>query len=335
MKKGFLDVEVAESHLPSAWLAGKRACLESGEMAAPFHYATARQANLWMALFRRYSPFSEEQGRELYRRTARETADLLPERPAQLVSLGCGTAEKDLLVYEALGGRSSRPDWVCVDGSLPLLLEAGQRARSRAERYRLVLADVVLSDLLHRLAPREGGTPRLVTAFGLIPNLTPADFLAGLRGQLAAQDRLLLGANLAPVAKEDTQSYWESATRILPQYANPQTRLWLTEVLRDWGLRDMVDGYAMNAVRRDGWIRYEATVRWKRNRKLSLEDGSSVSVLAGALLRLFASYRFTLEGVARLLRANGFEPLCHWTLPSGEEGIWLAAPSSPGVMPTT
>lgn len=327
MKKGFTDIEVADSHLPAAWLAAKRASLATGEIAPPFHYATARQANLWLALFRRYSPFSAEEGRALYLGTAREAAALLVERPAQLVSLGCGTAEKDLLVYAALRDRSWKPDWICIDGSLSLLLEAGRVSRSGGDGARLVLADVLLPDLFRRLG-RPDGTAILVTAFGLIPNLSPDSFLQGLRAQLVSRDRLLLGANLAPVAAESAQGYWESAGRILPQYANHPTRLWLTELLRDWGLRETVEGYAMRPVERDGWIRYEATVRWKRNRKVTLEDGSSLSVQAGSTLRLFSSGRFTREGVGRLLRANGFEPLSYWTVPSGEEGIWLAAPSS-------
>ncbi|VVM04794.1 L-histidine N(alpha)-methyltransferase [Methylacidimicrobium tartarophylax] len=327
MKIGFTHLEVAASHLPSVWLAAKRASLEQGEIAPAFHYATARQANFWMTLFRRYSPFSTEEGRTLYLRSAREAVALLSKDPDQLVSLGCGTAEKDWLLYEALGARSWKPDWVCIDGSLALLLEAGRLCRSRGEAVRLVLADVLLPDLLRRVAPREGMT-RLITAFGLIPNLSPDSFLGALRAQVSPQDRLLLGINLVRVPEENEQNYRASAERILPQYANRSTRLWLTELLRDWGVREMVEGYAMQAVERDGWIRYEATVRWKRNRKIILEDGSSLSVLAGAPLRLFSSYRFTPGGFARLLRTTGFEPLTYWTLPSGEEGVWLVAPLS-------
>ncbi|MDD4933443.1 MAG: L-histidine N(alpha)-methyltransferase [Methylacidiphilaceae bacterium] len=326
MKKGFTHLEVAASHLPSAWLAAKRASLEQGDIAPAFHYATARQASLWMELFRRYSPFSAGQGRALYLRIAKEAVALLSEGPGQLVSLGCGTAEKDSLLYEALDARSWKPDWVCIDGSLGLLLEAGRLCQERGEAVRLVLADVLLRDLLRLLTPRDGMS-RLITAFGLIPNLTPDSFLCGLRAQVAPEDRLLLGLNLAPVPEENAESYQASAERILPQYANRPTRLWLTELLRDWGLREMVEGYAMKAVERDGWIRYEATVRWKRNREILLEDGSTLSVLAGSPLRLFSSYRFTPGGFVRLLRATGFEPLSSWTLPSGEEGVWLAAPS--------
>ncbi len=333
MKKGFTAIEVADSHLPSAWLSAKRASLENGEIAPPFHYATARQANLWMALFRRYSPFSAKEGRALYLRMAREVSALLSERPAQLVSLGCGTAEKDLLVYGALRARSWSPDWVCLDGSLSLLLEAGRVSRSGGEGARLVLADVLLPDLLDRLG-RPEGMPRLVTAFGLIPNVAPDRFLQGLRAQLLSHDRLLLGANLAPVVVESAQAFRESIGRILPQYANRPTRLWLTELLRDWGLRERVEGYAMSAVEGGGWFRYEATVRWKRNQKVLLEDGSSVAVRSGSTLRLFSSYRFTREGLGQLLRANGFEPLSYWTVPSGEEGICFAAPSSSGAGPT-
>ncbi|QSR84023.1 L-histidine N(alpha)-methyltransferase [Methylacidimicrobium sp. B4] len=329
MKNGFTKIEVAESHLPSAWLDAKRASLEKGEIAPPFHYATARQANLWMALFHRYSPFSAQEGKALYLRMARDASTLLAETPAQLVSLGCGTAEKDLLLYGALRARSWRPDWICVDGSLSLLLEAGRVSRSDGEGARLILADVFLPALFDRLG-RPEGRPRLVTAFGLIPNVSPELFLQGLRAQLLPCDRLLLGANLAPVATESTQAYRESAERILPQYANRSTELWLTELLRDWGLRERVEGYAMGAVERDGWIRYEATVRWKRSGKVPLEDGSSLPVRAGSILRLFSSYRFTREGIGRLLRTNGFESLSYWTVPSGEEGVWLVAPSSSG-----
>ncbi|WP_196799516.1 L-histidine N(alpha)-methyltransferase [Verrucomicrobium sp. 3C] len=303
-------------------------------MAPVFHYATARQANLWMKLFRRYSPFSADQGRALYVRISKEAVALLSREPDQLISLGCGTAEKELLFYEELNARSWKPDWICIDGSLGLLLEAGRVCQNRGKAVRLVLADVLLEDLLRRLAPREG-MARLITAFGLIPNLSPDSFLCGLRTQAAPQDRLLLGVNLAPAWDENGQSYWASAQRILPQYANPSTRLWLTEILRDWGLRDMVEGYAMKAIERGGWIRYEATVRWKRNREILLEDGSSVTVLGGTPLRLFSSYRFTSGGFEQLLRATGFEPLACWTVPSGEEGVWLVAPSSSGTGSTT
>ncbi|VVM05437.1 hypothetical protein MAMC_00580 [Methylacidimicrobium cyclopophantes] len=333
MKKEFFYVEVAESHLPAVWMAAKRTSLEQGEIAPFFHYATARQANLWMALFRRYSPFSQEEGRGLYSRAAKESVATLCERPGQLVSLGCGTAEKESLVYDALLGRSWKADWVCIDGSLSLLLEADRLARSRGEGVRLVLADIVVPDLLDRLLP-EGAVSRLITAFGLIPNLRPDTFLEKLRVQVARQDRLLLGVNLAPAPEESPESYRASAEEILPQYANRSTRLWLTELLRDWGLREMVESYEVKGVENEGWIRFEATVRWKRDREILLEDGSSVAVQRGSSLRLFSSYRFTREGFARLLRATGFEPVASWTVSSGEEGVWLAAPSDSCSKPT-
>ncbi|MGD9896590.1 MAG: L-histidine N(alpha)-methyltransferase [Candidatus Methylacidiphilaceae bacterium] len=327
MKNGFTHLSVADSHLPSTWLAAKRASLERGEIAPPFHYATARQANLWMALFRRYSPFSTDQGKALYLRAARGAAALLSECPGQLISLGCGTAEKDLLLYEALRARSWRPDWICVDGSLSLLLEAGNLGRKRGGALQLVLADVLLPDLLDRLAV-QGVQPRLITAFGLIPNLSPLSFLESVRAQVGPEDRLLLGVNLLPAPDESPQSHWASAERILPQYANPSTRLWLTELLRDWGLRELVEGYEMKPAEGNGWIRYEATVRWKRDRELVLEDGSSLCVAAGSPLHLFSSYRFSPNGFSRLLHAGGFDPLSSWMHASGEEGVWLVAPSS-------
>ncbi|CAB4244682.1 conserved protein of unknown function [Methylacidimicrobium sp. AP8] len=329
MKNGFTGIEVAESHLPSAWMAAKRSSLENGEIAPAFHYATARQANLWIALFRRYSPFAGSEGREFYRRAAREAVALLAEGPGQLISLGCGTGEKDLVVYTELRARSWKPDWICVDGSLSLLLEAGRVSRGGGGGARLVLADVLLPDLLERIGRGEG-EPRLVTAFGLLPNLSAESFLRALRAQLFPRDLLLLGTNLVPVAAERAPGYRESAARILTQYANRPTRLWLTELLRDWGISDLVEDYRMRMVEGKGCIRYEATVRWKRSREVPLEDGSSVRVGGGENLRLFSSCRFAREELDRLLRASRFDPLCYWTTPSGEEGIWLAAPSPCG-----
>src|SRR5215475_6380187 len=118
-------------------------------------------------------------------------------RPAQLVELGSGSAQKTRLLLDALGRANPSAAYVPIDVSESTLRHsaAALRADYPALRVHAIVADYERG--LPRLAP---AVPRLVVFLGsTIGNFVPPDdvtFLAGLRRQLRRGDHLLLGVDL-------------------------------------------------------------------------------------------------------------------------------------------
>lgn len=307
---------------PSAGLeaqARKRAaCRETNAVDPAFHYVSPHQAKLWTALHAACSPAFGAAYDGFF-------ADAVPHLPANshLIALGCGGGGKDLRLLEAMqrGGRMPAgftpqdvsPSLALLCAEAALNLEAEGEAVWPRPIHPIVGDLLAMDDLAEWLNGQDNGAPRVITAFGLLPNFEPDAFLPWLARLLRPQDVLLLSANLAPVAAEDDapdhrQAYLAAAETILPQYDNPPTRAWLTRVLHDWGWDAELDleSYGMRLVARHGLLCFEATLLWN--------DGQR--------LRLFRSYRYTPKRLRLALARHGLALGPGRVAGNREEGVW-------------
>lgn len=323
MSTPYFPVKVFLSHSLSVWEERKYQCLARGEIDPLFHYTTAAQSFLWKQLFERYSPFKKEQGFELYKSCFREISLYVASScPYELISLGCGSGEKDHLFLKELLPSVSDINWTCVDTSLQLLLEACIHCPLSPEKISPILSDILWEDTLKSLQT-PGSKRRIFTLFGVLPNIDPFDLFKSLESVLAPGDFLVLNAHLAPVKSESEEDYLEGIESVLYQYDNEETRLWLTEVLRDWGIENKTELFHISIGMYNNFFRIEATVYWKEKGSIPLGYGKVLNVSKGSPLRLFFSYRFTPERLEDFFSRWPFRVVNRWIFPNQEEGLWF------------
>ncbi|MGH8022622.1 MAG: L-histidine N(alpha)-methyltransferase, partial [Limisphaerales bacterium] len=68
--------------------------------------------------------------------------------------------------------------------------------------------------------------------------------------------------------------------------------------------------------------RISAYFRFKRPRQISIDD-ESFAFKAGEIIRLFYSYRYTVDRIRKLLSSHGLQVRGQWIAGSGEEGVFL------------
>ena len=174
---------------------------------------------LWKNVHRSCSPFLQRPSiRRLYQRPGPLLRKIL-KSPFTCIALGCADGAKESLLFKKM------PPPACLwtaDINLPL----ARRAASRLPAQKRSAYRVDLTTRLPSWFTRLPG-PRLITLFGVIPNLDPLPLLRRISRIMLPNDYLLLSANLAP-----GRSGLAGTRRILPQYDNEPTRVWLEEAVR-------------------------------------------------------------------------------------------------------
>jgi hypothetical protein len=294
----------------------RRASLAEGRMHHAFHYLSARQSALWMALHRAHSPATEGGvASSIYEEVAATVARASSGPRVRVVALGCGGSWKDLALLRALQAAGREVALVAVDASPFLAAHSVDLARAAGIRdVRAVAADLLtceelLGELRSDLVTDE---PTVVTAYGLLPNFEPDAFFGFLRRVVRVGEPLLLSANLVPEA---------GMAGVQAQYDNPQLEAWVSAVLSDWGLAERVSDYRLEVRTVGGWERFEASVAWRRTEDWDWE-GCPLSVTAGERLPLFFSYRCTPPQLETLARAHGFAVHQAWIAGNREELVY-------------
>jgi L-histidine N-alpha-methyltransferase len=301
------------------WIHGSRdleSIAERRSMALPrgvippeFLYVGHRQSELWLEVARCHAPA----GLDLFYRKA--FAELpIPQLP-HLVGLGPGSARKEAALQERLGAGRFTP----VDVSDSLALISARRLAPMVQHLpRPLVADLTrFPGLPDWLSEFDQGAPRLFSAFGVTPNLPPEELDPALRAFLRPGDALLISANLMPGS---------GANAILPQYDNPETRAWLTELLRQWGLAPHLDDLEIRIEEpAPGTARVVARTHWKEDAVLPWA-GRSFQAVRGTPLLLFSSLRYAPEAFTARLQSAQFEPIAASIGCGGEEGLWLVKP---------
>jgi hypothetical protein len=165
-----------------------------------------------------------------------------------------------------------------------------------------------------------GEKRRLVTCFGVLPNLEPEVIGRQLSSVVRAGDLLGLSANLAP-----GPDYRRGTESVLPQYDNPPTREWLTGILREVGIGE-TDGDLRFDVEptpgQPGLLRIGADFVFKRARTVQI-DTHFFAFETGDRLQVFFSCRYTVEQIRGWLATWGITLLESWLAEGGEEGVFV------------
>ena len=129
-------------------------------------------------------------------------------------------------------------------------------------------------------------------------------------------DLLLLSANLAP-----GDDYRRGVEAILPQYDNAETCDWLLSFMEGLGVPPPAGQLRFWIEEVDGLLRIIANFDFIETHKLSV-PGESIEFAAGRSLRLFFSYRHTVQTLAKCLAKHGLDVVGSQIDFSGEEGVF-------------
>ncbi len=276
-------------------------CLRQRSVTAKFHYETPRQAELWLKLHAQYAPPADTVA--TYQAAVATLVNQWPHEEGTLIALGCGGGEKDLAVLKALP-KGTR--FVPTDVSEPLALTA---AGAVAGSVPLVF-DLAMAKDLPEFFEQYAGKNRIYTFFGIIPNFPPNEILPQLRALIKSEDRLLLSANLAPNGIES----------ILPQYDNAPTREWLGEFPRAHGAKE---GAVKITIETDGALERIAAHFHFGVACAMRANNERFDFSSGDVLRLFVSYRYTLQSLAETLLAHGIVINDAFLSENEEEGVFV------------
>ena len=275
-------------------------------------YSHPSLARLWKEVHLTCSPFYQRPAvRRLYTQPATVLRALLRHAPYNFIALGCAEGSKESLLLRKL----PRPTLLLTaDTCLSMAKFAARKLPARAKIARQIdlTSTQSLSRLLLSTIPQpKSKTPRparLITLFGVLPNLDPLPLLHRLSQVMGPNDLLLFSANLAP-GKDGRLG----ALRILAQYDNRLTRKWLETALHRSRPR-IPPGHLQFGVFPDPKQKTLARIeaRW-------LSQNPPIII--------FVSRRPTLSHVENWIRTSGLRRLHRWIEPKGEEGIWLVQAS--------
>lgn len=274
----------------------------SPELPASALYSHPSLARLWKKVHLACSPFLHRKAvRLLYQKPASILCQHLSPSYA-LVALGCAEGTKESLLLRKLPQPSHL---TTADTSLAMARIAARKLPAKRKSAKKL--DLTSPSSLSRVLQSHSNLPpptRLLTLFGVLPNLDPPPLLHRLAKTLRPCDLLLFSTNLAPGKNPRA-----GALRILPQYENPPTRRWLEAAARRYRPR-LPQGQLVFQINSDprqpSLARIEA--RWISSRSTKI---------------IFSSRRPTAPQVEAWLRSCKLLRLGRWIEPRGEEGLWL------------
>ncbi len=313
-----LEVQVllTESKLTEDFLCG----LERRYLAEKFFYWFPLSVKAWLDLCSVAQPYKNySRSYELVRRHAADIASRCGCAAVEVVGLGAGQGDKDLLILQALRGLGAAVHYRPLDSSQALLEIALAGARKRGVEARGLKAD--LEDLrTAEMLTASAKEPRLYLLLGnSLGVIDPFAFLTTLRHLLRNEDRLLLDAEI--YGGDDTMA----------GYDNPANRRFAFAPLASLGLEEGRDGALMFENQTDKRLEglRVVTKHFQAARRLKISvAGRWVEFEAGDKIAMNASWKYSPAAFEKLLRENGgLQPLREYKSDDGRFRMVLAARS--------
>jgi uncharacterized SAM-dependent methyltransferase len=261
-----------------------------------FFYWFPLSVRAWLALCSDGAYRNFVRSRSLIARSANDLTGVLRSGSLEVLSLGSGQGDKDLLLLEALAAQGRRLRYVPVDASQALLEMACGGALAAGIWSQGIKADFTRTDHLTALAPAPDAPPRLVLLLGnTLGAFDPITEARALRSQLRPEDTLLVDGEI--YAGEQT----------VAGYDNPLNRRFAWAPLHSVGIDDS-----------DGAIVFEDGIDDRlpglhplRKHFLAARDvtarvgGESLAIRSGERLAMNHSYKYDAPTFLRILDEAG------------------------------
>jgi uncharacterized SAM-dependent methyltransferase len=316
-----IPFQTDESVSPECVTAGMKASLSAREINPKFHYLGAQQAQNWLRVHRQYSPFAKDPKiKRIYEAAFEWTARRMDGARLHLVSIACGEARKEMQLLKALESRDLATVVTLTDFSSSLV---GEGCRLLAKEQCAAAVEAVVLDFMEAknlaavlFKPPAETRQRLVTCFGLMPNVDPRLLVKRLHllGETALDAIFLIGTNLAGSG---------DIAGTLQEYDNEETRNWLFQILLNTGFKP-ADGdlsFSIEPCRTFPQLpQVVARFNLKRKRTIFL-GGEQFDFHPAETVRVFFSNRFQKHSFRQAFEQDGFQLLEQWTSDDHSEGI--------------
>jgi uncharacterized SAM-dependent methyltransferase len=283
-----------------------------------FFYWFPLSVRAWLALCSDGAYRNFVRSRSLIARSANDLAGILTSGSLEVVSLGSGQGDKDLLLLEAFAAQGRRLRYVPVDASQALLEMACGGALAAGIWSQAIKADFTRPDHLAALAPAADAPPRLVLLLGnTLGAFDPIAEARALRSLLRAEDTLLV----------DGEIY--AGQQTVAGYDNPLNRRFAWAPLLSVGIGE-TDGAIVFEDVTDQRLPGLHPLRkhFQASRDVTAHvGGESLSIRADERLAMNHSYKYDPGTFLRILDEAGF--VVRWRGTSEDERFQmvLAAPA--------
>lgn len=261
-----------------------------------FFYWFPLSVRAWLALCSDGAYRNFVRSRSLIARSANDLASALQSGSLEVVSLGSGQGDKDLLVLEALVRQGRRVRYVPVDASQALLEMACGGALAAGIWSQGIKADFTRGDHLAALAPASDAPPRLVMLLGnTLGAFDPIAEALALRAFLRPQDALLV----------DGEIYAGGQT--VAGYDNPLNRRFAWAPLHSVGIDESHGAIVFEDVTDDRLPGlHPLRKHFEASRDISAQiGGASLDIRSGERLAMNHSYKYDAATFLRILEDAG------------------------------
>ncbi|MGH2691967.1 MAG: L-histidine N(alpha)-methyltransferase [Actinomycetota bacterium] len=290
------------------------ASFRSGRIDEKFFYWFPLSVRAWLALCSDGEYRNYVRSRSLIAGSAVEIAALSSKGPIEVLSLGSGQGDKDVILLEALRN-GQNVSYVPVDASQSLLEMACAAGLRAGFPSRGVKADIGRPDHLKALLPDEGTPPRLVVLIGNTLGAFDPTMPVELAGLLRPEDHLIVDGEL--FAGEET----------LGGYDNPINRRFAWAPLHSVGIGD-----------EDGEIVFEAatdvaapglhavTKHFRASREVrAMMGGEEFRLSPGDRVQMSRSGKYSPGALGALLEGAGLDTRWRGTSDDGRFEMVMAA----------
>jgi len=273
------------------------AAFQARRFAEKFFYWFPLSVRAWLALCSDGAYRNYVRSRSLIAQSADDLARTVSPGPLEVLSLGSGQGDEDLLLMNALRQRGVRVSYVPVDTSQALLELACQGAMGAGLPAQGIKADFTRPDHLAALAPAPETPPRLVLLLGnTLGAFDPLAEARELRSLLRPHDSLIVDGEI--YAAQQTVAGYDNPLNRRFAWA-PLVAVGITEQDGDLVFEDGVDA------RLPGLHPLAKHFRATRDVAARL-GGESLTLSAGERIDLNHSYKYDAATFLRILADAGF-----------------------------